>query len=501
VQAIRRHPVAAFTATILVIGLAWLWCTPPSDGQDEASHYVRMVGLSQGSLFGEAIDRDAPITDHFTNTPSVAASRRLNLESGTYRLPARAAPASACNQFVGGRPYDCPEAAPSNSARSFHARSLPTSYALPAVMSKLGTTTIAKSTLGRLGYLLQAVALLTLAGRAVAPVVQRRGYSFSLIALAVTPLATYQLATLSPSGTEWAAALAFAATFVRVLHDPRRRWIAACAATAVIATLTRDLGIVLVPMTAVIVVSAHAERAMAAVRAPRRIAPLIACVVAASVVAVAWRILVQAPSGTPEVSMSVAVAIVKHIASLSLFSVGRVGWLVTSSGLVVSVVWTAVGAVTVWRAVAGTRRRLFALLATGCCWVLLNAFLEASLRPTGFGVQARYALPILSVGLLAIATVAPVRLPSPRSERRTLLVCGVLNAVGHLTCMVTMIVRHTQGLWHGWPFTDPAWTPPVGWPSALLFIVGATALVIMVTCAAAMPSETRTLDGAVNDAS
>jgi hypothetical protein len=354
------------------------------------------------------------------------------------------------------------------------------------VLSRLGTTTSAKSALGRLGYLLQGIALLTLAGVAVAPFVQRRGHGLSLIVLGLTPLATYQLATISPSGTEWAAALAFAATFIRALHDPRRRWLAACAVTAVIGTLTRDLGILLVPMAIVIVASAHSERVVAAVRAPRRLVPLVGCIAAAWAAAAAWRLQVQAPSGAPEVSTAVASAIARHSASLLLFSVGRIGWLITSTGLAVSALWLAVGAVVMWRAVAGTRRRLRVLLTTACCWLLLNAILEASLRPTGFGVQARYALPVLSVGLLTIATVVPLRIPSATSERRTLLVCGGLSALGHLISMATMIWRHTQGLWHGWPFTDPAWTPPVGWPVAVLFALAAATAIVVVSAAGAV---------------
>lgn len=485
---IRRQPVLAFAAALFIVGNAWLWCTPPGDAPDEVSHYVRMVGLGQGDLFGRAVDAHAPINENFSDAPEGMALERLNLESGTYALPAEAPPPSDCNQFDGGRPYDCPGSdAAAEEARSFHARSLPTSYAFPALLSRLGDTGVQKTALGRLGYLLQGIGLLSLAAVAVAPVLQRRGNGLTLVVLAITPLVTYQLAMLAPSGTEWAAVVAFAATLIRALHDPRPRWIAACAGAVVLATLTRDLGIFLAPMTALIVVTAHGERARAALRSPRRAAPLLVCAALAWAAAAAWRLGVQAPTGTPEVSVAVLTAFVRHTASLLLFSVGRVGWLVTVSGLVVSAVWLAVAAVIVWRSIAGSRRRARVLLVTAACWLLFNAILEASLLPTGFGVQARYALPVLAVGLLAIATIPADRLASEASERRALIVCGWLSAIGHLVVMTTMIWRHTQGLWHGWPFTDPAWTPPIGWPAAVSLVLAAAAVIVIVTTAAATP--------------
>lgn len=478
-----RHPRTTVLVCIFLVGWAWMWCTPPSDAPDEASHYVRMVGLSDGSLFGRGVAPDAPVTELFTDAPEGVARERLNLESGDYDLPAEAAPASACNQFDGGRPYDCVPAAATNGtivARSFHARSLPTSYAIPALLSSAGESTSAKSLWGRAGYLLQAVLLLGLAAAAASSLVARRGHGWSLIILSVTPLATYQLATLSPSGTEWAAAMAFTACLLRLLHEPRRRWQVATVATATLCLLTRDLGLFIVPMAIGIVACGFPRQAIDLARSERRFTVFaIAGVGLGWLAAIGWRLWVQAPSGSPEVSGSVLSAIVRHSASLALFSVGRIGWLVTTSGLVVSAVWCVGAAVMLWLATLGTRPRLRALLATATCWLLLNGVLEAAFRPTGFGVQARYGLPVLSLGLLVVATIPTARPATAKTERRALHACGWASALGHLVSMVTMIWRHTQGLWHRWPFADPAWAPPIGWAASSCFVVLAVASIAL----------------------
>lgn len=455
-----------------------MWCTPPSDGPDEASHYVRMVGLAQGDLFGEAVPADARINDSFDSTPVGTASARVNLESGTYTLPEAALPASACNQFNGSSPYRCPptdHVGPLTEVRSFHARTLPTSYAVPATFSTLSSTAIGKSQWGRLGYLAQAVTLLTIGAAALKPLLGFRNHALTLVVLAITPLATYQIATLSPSGTEWAATVAFGCVLVRLLHDPRTGWLAMSAITAAAAGMSRDGGLLLVPLTVGIIVIGHREKALGYWRNTRGAAWLAGLLVALCAAAAAWRFGVQAPGGTPEISASTIGAFLRHIPSLALFSVGRMGWLVTSSGLVVSAIWLLVTVAIVWQAIAGSRRRVQVLAAAVCSWLLLNAILEAAMRPTGFGVQARYGLPLLSVGLIVTATVRPARAPSHKDEVRWFRRVALLSAGGHLVCMLTMIWRHTNGLWNKWPFADPAWTPPVGWILSSAFVALATA--------------------------
>jgi len=493
VSVIRRFPTAAIAVTFFLVGWAWMWCTPPSDGPDEASHYVRMVGLSQGQLFGVAVADEAPLDDLFSSAPIGSQRTRLNRESGLFLLSTAAMPASACNQFDGSRPYNCPSAAPGESSvevRSFHARTLPTSYLFPALLSKLGTTAVEKFAWGRLGYLLQGTALLAAAAYAVRPLVARRCPGVALIVLGATPLATYQLATISPSGTEWAATIAFAAVLIRLLHEPRRSWLVAFAASAALATLSRDSGVLVVPVTVCVVGIAHRERLVHLIRT-RPAGPLAACAVFLCLTAAAtWRLFMQAPGRTPELSASVAIDIVRHVPSLALFSVGRIGWLTTSTGLVVSAIWLLVTAAATFLAVAASRSRIATLLAIGAGWLIVNSILEVSLRPTGFGVQARYALPVLSAGILSIATIPPGQLQSVLKERRILVSAAVTSAFGHLVSMVTMIWRHTQGLWNSWPFQHPAWAPPVGWFAASIFVIVATLAILSAVMASAPEGST-----------
>jgi glucose dehydrogenase len=132
-------------------------------------------------------------------------------------------------------------------------------------------------------------------------------------------------------------------------------------------------------------------------------------------VGVAWRHGVQVSAGPPEWSLATVIAFVRHVPSLAVFSAGRIGWLVTGPGLAVGAAWlVGVAAVGRWALLPSARRSATVLVAVGL-WLATNLVLEAAVRPSGFGVQARYGLPLLSVGLLVASTVPAGGHPAPSS--------------------------------------------------------------------------------------
>ncbi len=302
-----------------------------------------------------------------------------------------------------------------------------------------------------------------------------------MVMLAFTPAALYFMAVISPSGTELASTTAFAMCLVRAIRQPTRPWVVAAVATGMWTAISRDLGVFDVIAASLVVAVGYREQVASAWQSARR--PFVTfwlCLTPALMFAAAWRLWVQAPSGAPELSTAAVRDFLRHIPSLSVFTIGRIGWLVTHTALIVGGLWLLVASVVCRAALRSAPRRLATIVSGVSSWLALNALLEATLRPTGFGVQARFGLPIAVATLAITATLPDEHATNDSRDRRLLAMCASLSSLGLLASMVTMVWRHTRGLWNGLPFIDPAWNPLIGWPATwLLVAIAATAPIVI----------------------
>ncbi len=467
VAVIRRHaPVVVVCSIVFVIGLAWALSNPPGAAPDEPSHYVRMVGLSQGDVRGADLPPDYLVDLGFEPGPK---EYRLRVEAGLYRIPGAAPPPTFCNRFQPQQPWTCtlPPAVPGTiEAMSMHARVQPLPYVVPAVFSLFADSTNQKLYLGRFGFLLQntlLVGLIVVAMRRV--IVAPWLLNAALLSMVVTPLLAFQIGTLAPNATETLAIAAFAAWLLAFLRTPSRRLLVGAAALGCVGLLTRDLGPLLVPSVAVLVFVATPD-ARAALRSNGRRPLLVAggSMAAAFVAAVLWRVANAGPLG----DLDLTVAHVRHelwsLGFIARSSVSLVGSLDVSLDRWASMLWLVLlGVVTALRA-GRSRRSWCVVLAAALLWTAVNVVVAITTEAAGYGNQARYTLVIPIVMALCLVSRAG-SWPLPRwAAWATFVVALGVAAVQHLAIIVINAQRHANGL-NGTPisFSDPVWAPAFGW--------------------------------------
>jgi hypothetical protein len=481
--AIARAAVIA--ATFFLLGFAWLVSNPPGAAPDEDSHYVRMVGLSYGHLIGHdvPVSRDAGIVQ-----------ARVDTESGAYDLPGTAPPPIQCHIFRAERPYDCaapPAVAGTIRAISYHARTLPLAYGLPALLSRLAASTFGKLYLGRLGFLIQNTALvfLTLIAVPGSPAVRRPDVVAALY-LAFTPLAAFLMGQLATSGTEITAYVAFVACLLRVLSTPTSRWWWATVAMGSVALWTRDLGVLMVPTLTVLVLVSQ-------ISATRRLARLlprsaIALGLAAWAViwggALLWHEWLQYPVQLPTVPLSALRAVVADLRETAHGSVGRVGWLEVNLNVTLVRLWLG-AAILVGLYLAATNRRWAAVTAVCVAfWIGVNIWLTLHLTAAGFGNQARYTLAIPMTMILIAAECARLRPFRSKWPEAVVYLTAVVTAVGHFSMLLLNARRHAHGLGDTpISFSHAVWSPPIGWPATLALCAVACAAVAALPLLRAIP--------------
>lgn len=453
-------------AVLFLLGLSWVLGAAPSSSADEDSHYIRMVGLSRGDVVGRDVPIDTP-ADGYTRH-SGRQLQRLNVESGIYHLSPGELPADPCNRFRPAQPFVCAPRTPSatNEIRSYHARTLPMSYVIPALLSRLGTGAASKLVLGRLGFLVQACALLVVAFVACGRWLRRSPWAVGCVLTAMTPLAVYEFGVLAPSGTEFAAVVSFTAALWRALHDDEPRWWWLASALGAVAVLSRDTGLVLTVLSAAVVLSAVPGSVSRVRSIPLRQALAYAAVpLLASGGALWWR-------GHYQMTLPVTLRAlrrglnVSRVAHLAYDSVGRVGWLDTPLAAPFVVVWVVIGGAMIIRAAAAARPAARAAMLATLLWGVYNVLLSAALVPTGFPNQPRFSLPLLGAGALVVGLAAGR--DAAQTGRRWLRVAAAAFGLIQLAMVLTAARRSARGLdGLNLSLRGSLWTPPVGWAVVL----------------------------------
>jgi hypothetical protein len=447
----------------VVLGLCWAITTPPGGGVDEPSHYVRMVGLAQGDLFGDAIPLDTPF-GNLTGDQLV----RVNSEGGLYLLPGTKREPTACNVFDAQMAYSCqpyPVTTEPQVHPSYHARYLPGSYLLPAVFSRLGDTTWKTLVAGRVGFLLQNAVLLWVAAVALAGWARRyRSVSTGpavVLALAVTPLLMFLSGTLSPSSTEILGVAACAAALMRAIRDGSSRWLWAATACGSVATWSRDLGGPAVALAVIVVTVLEPgwrerwrERRSSDIAAWSLLA---LAVVGAQV----WQVLNKA-SMTPSFgSLGQVWARLGEVAVSARDSLGLVGWLVVPMDSVAELLWTVLLVVGVALAALRLPPRAKAVAAAlVLVYVLVGVVLSSGMNASGFALQGRYLLPVAAVLVMVLVGYGNTG-PLHWGWARLAL---VVAAIGQFSTLLVSAQRNAIGLnGSAIDFARAAWKPPFGW--------------------------------------
>jgi hypothetical protein len=489
---VPRLPVLLFAAWTL-LALGWTFANPPFAAPDEAAHYVRTLGLSEGKLIGSD-----PKVVPVQATP--LRQEYADMTTRDVKIPGRLAPQDpGCYVNDPRLPATCIDTerpVPGEvTTASYVGDYQPLPYLLPAALVRAGGGSNAADRWGRIGSLIPAVAML---GLALALLWDRRSGGISLLGLvvAVTPMVVFCVASLTGSGLEISAGIAFAAALLRIWRDDGapRGWVwAALAASGALLSLSRSASPAWIVADLVVFVAVFGPRRSWAMARRRRGAWVAAAVIAVAVVLNrAWESLYG-----PDISPSLASA---------RFGL-RVGWDQLPGGLeqlviaygylefrpptLLWVAWLAIlVAVVAAGLLAGSRReKLVLAVATVVAPLVPLALFVVLIRFTGFGIQGRHVLPLLVVlPLLAGEILRRHRERiAPRARRALLVGVPLIAAAGQVAAWWYNGRRAATGIAHDlWFAPDAQWDPPLGWTWWIAVVLaGAVLLAVSLALAGA----------------
>jgi Predicted membrane protein (DUF2142) len=488
-----RLPVVLVCGWAL-IALAWVFANPPFAAPDEGSHYLRAVGIGDGALIGQETPARPPGQNE----------RQVDWQAMSVRVvavPARLAPPDAgCYILDATRSAACIEAAPAPATDALAATPVgtyqPLPYLLPAVGVRLGSGADQALRWGRLAGLLPALALLA---TAVAVLWDPRAGALSLLGLvaAVAPMVLFCAASLTGSGLEIAAGVAFIAALLRLARDARHPsrvgsspWVwAAAGETGAILALSRSASPVWVASALVLWLGLLGPRAGWRLVRDRRAAWVAAAAVFGGIAL--NRVWEQLYGPRSELSIANGRQAVRdgvdqfgRTAHELVFGPGYLEYALPIWG---SLMWlallVALVAAALVAAVALHERVVLLLTAIGVPLVPIALYV-LTIRFTGFGIQGRHVLPIVvALPLLAGELVREGRDRVPASVLRALVIgIPIAAAVVHLLALWRNAQRSAFGLDQtllGW--AAPEWSPPAGW--TLWFMVASAGCALLAATA------------------
>ncbi len=447
-----------------LLGVAWMFSTPLLDAPDEASHYLRALTLAEGHLIGPR-----PVLGPFKGRS--AADERLRWVARDLRqvsVPAALSPSD--ETCLNGRP----DVSGHCTEESYTGDYFPLPYVLPAVAISASHDWQTAMWLSRAASLLPVLLFI-----ALALIVARPGARWGTVGLlaAITPTVLFVGSVLNPSGLELAANLAFVTALLRLRRDgpelPAWYWVALVASGAV-TVLAWQLG----PVFALWDIAAWAAlTGIDGLRdlASRRPAPLLATgslLAAATIASVVWGVA----SGVLHSTVSFA-------PGLSGFGVGAAQFTPTLKGavgtfglynvflpsVVVDLWWLGVIVLIaggLWRGRGRDRIVLALVTAAGLAFPIV--FFVYAYQSSGFGLQARYVLPALTLIPMIAGDVIDHGAGRDRAGRVSSAASGRAAQVS----MAGLAVAQLFAWWwnaHRWSGTNALvvhpglWSPPGGW--------------------------------------
>ena len=452
--------MALLAAGYVLLGATWLFSTPPFRAPDEPAHYLRALTISQGRLLGprEPVDASGRLTLRGGGWRA-AQQRWIDHDRRGVVVPAALSPPGVlCRDGRADVTGSCTEV-------TYTGDYLPLAYLLPAAAMAGASHTTTALWLGRAASLTVALAWLVLALVLAGPGL---GWNAIGVAAAATPTLLFIASVLNPSGLELAASLAFISALARLRRDGPRlaRWawwaLIGSGATTI---LTWQLG----PLFAIAGVAVFAgllgaggirELSSGHARMPATAAVILAAAVGLSLV-------YGEASGSLHSSLSFASpgpALNLGLRQLGLTLQGAVGvfgslavplptamlalWWAFAAGLLVAGLW-----------VGSARERTVLALTTLVALAFPVLFFAFSYRLSGFGLQGRYAMPILALIPMASCSVLTQRAPRRATDP---LIAALLAGVGLFQLVSWWIdARHWATANFANSFT--AWSPPTTW--------------------------------------
>jgi hypothetical protein len=513
-----RLPAVIAVVGFGLLAVAWAMADPPGAPPDEATNFVRAVAVGRGEWRGTAPAPAAPAPAPAAPAPAVAAApvgadplaTMLAWQLRTTRVfdvPARLDPApfaclpvdpnvsAAC---LSARPPPGPGTAPGRTGDeaipSYVGTYQPVGFVAAGVASRWANDAATALRLARLGDVALWLALVAMA---LAVLGDRRRPGLSLLGpvVAVTPMAVFLGASVSPNGIEIAAAVALWAALLRVTRPdppPARAW-AVVAVSGVLLAFTRSLGPVFLafPVAAAIVLLGP-RRAWSRLRLGGGAATAAVVAVAAAVAgSTVWEAAFQ-----PHAAVSAAVfrhwamPSVRELPEVFREHVGLFGPLAVPMNAAAYWVWAAITAAVVVAAIAvGTRRERLALVATLAAVPVVSVVVSAAVvHQTGFGMQGRYISALaVAVPLLAGEVLWRNRdKVSARAGAALVAVAGGSASAVQLLAWYSNARRYAVGTDGPRLFIGSAqWSPPAGWWVWLAVAVAGAGLVATAAMVAA----------------
>ena len=476
---------ALVVAAFLLLGTAWLVGNPPGAAPDEPAHYLKALAAGRGQLHLGRKPVPPPAAE-----PLSPAQRWLLTNSRLVRVPAGLAPTPlACNAFQSEVSAGCLDE-PASLAVTEAATSVgpyqPFTYVLPGLLMRLASEPESATRWGRLGFWLVSAVLLGLAVFLVwSP--DDGGWSLVGLLVATPPMAVFMVSVLSANGLEIAAALCFGAALLRLARPglpPGWAW-AAAGGSGVLLALSRVTGVVWLGLLLLVVV-ALVGRAEARSVARRGARPALAAAIAvggAVLGTAVWEVVVQ-----PRPRRSLGAAVrglpqeLRELPDTYRQVVGVFGWLDAPMPDEAFWAWTALLVVLLVLAlVAGSRRQRVVVVGLVFGSIAATVALATANRPTGFPVQGRYVLPVLT----GVPLVAGEIVRANRERLPQLFRALAVPSFAAVTAAVQAVAWYYNGRRHAvgtggprWFLGREEWSPPLGWVPWLVVALSAALLLV-----------------------
>jgi len=415
----RHHLVVGmFACGYLLLSLVWALSNPSPSGADEAAHYIKALATGRLELVGP--HTPFPFRD-MGSFPGVVYY--WDQSTVAFRVPAKQAPASTrqCDDGNATVPATCvsgtrcqrwsapcvgsPPVTGDVVLGTYVGDYVPTFYVVPGLLAPLGNSDVNGLRFARMGAILVALVLVTLAAMLV---MDRRAPALSLVGLliSVTPTAVYLNSVLNPNGGEIAASICFTAAMLRLWRDeassPRWVWITA-GVTGALLGFSRAYGpLWIMAAFAATVILLGFRASLRAVRGVGWPAMLLIALVAAGVLAdlVWWKVV-----GVPKSRVSLFAfprylwMYASDLPQIFEQEIGFFGWMDIPMGTFGYLVWSVMVLAVLLLAllVADTRQRIVLfLLSAGdmLITVVLGSIQRVAWDFPGPGVVGRYYLPL-----------------------------------------------------------------------------------------------------------
>ncbi len=458
---------------------AWVVGNPPFAAPDEADHYIRAIGISEGHLLGRP-DHSAHIGVDARQVAWVAqAARFVSVPRGfdPTRFGCELGPGAQSAACLNAVDLEPPPVVLVTAVGNYQ----PFPYLLPALVVRAGSSPAAALRLARAITALMTLALLAIAVFALFDAACAR---LSLLGplLAVTPMVLFCGASLNGSATEIAGGIAFFACLLRLGRDGPvpTRWWALTALSGAALTLSRSASpawLVIALLIAVVWSGPRVfTRRWAAGWAPRVTAAVLAAALALNRV---W----EAAHGshvtldTGQLHAGLVAGVHEWWIALPEL-IGKFGYLDVKLPLIIPVVW--LGLVTALLAsaavVCGRRERVLLAVVTIGALAGPVVFYAVLLRPTGFGLQGRHILPIL----VAVPLLAGEALRRHRERASAVWLRALINTSAAAVAVMAPAAWYVNAKRYAvggsgpvWFLGQAAWSPPGGWWIWLIAVVAA----------------------------